>query len=633
LIWRDIAMGPACAAALALASPAFGQSGPADIDPVQDLSRLSLEELANIEVTSVSRRPEALADAAAAIFVITRDDIRRSGATRLPEALRLAPNLNVQRVNSADYAVSARGFNGFETSNKLLVLIDGRSIYSPLSSGVFWDAQQLSLDDIERIEVISGPGGALYGSNAMNGVINIITRRSGDTQGGLVVANAGNEDQTLSVRYGGAFGSTGAWRIYGRAFNLDESDRPEGSEATDPVSGVQGGFRTDWTVGRGALTLQGDVFDNRASVNEGYTGERTSVSGGNLLGRWTHPSLGGELQVQAYYDLFERSESAAFERTRTYDINLQQSFRWGAHEVVVGAGHRTIRSRLDAAPTAPFLDPPFRDMSLANLYVQDQIALRPDLTLTLGAKYEDHSFSGDQFLPNARLAWVSGAGDLIWGAVSRASRTPNRIERDLTLPGFLVGADFQSERLTAYELGYRAHRASGFSYSISAFYNDYSDLRTVSLDPMTVLPLRLTNLGAGQTWGVDAWGGYDVTPAWRLSAGLSTLEKRFPQEPTAQDISGLISVGDDPAWQASLRSQSRLRDDLDLDIRIRAVDRLAAVPGHVEADLRLGWRVNDRLELALSGENLIEDRRVETGDGVRARAFGRTVNASLRAVF
>jgi iron complex outermembrane receptor protein len=375
------------------------------------------------------------------------------------------------------------------------------------------------------------------------------------------------------------------------------------------------------------------MFDNTVRITEEYSGEEASVSGGDLLGRWTRPLFGGDLQVQAYYDVFERSELTALERTRTYDLNVQQSVRLQLHELVLGVGHRTVKSRFDALPGLPFLSPPARDLTLANIYLQDQIALRPDLTLTLGVKYEDNSFSGDQLLPSVRLAWLSASDDLIWGAVSRASRTPNRIERDLTLPGFLIGANFQSERLTAYELGYRAHRSAGFSYSISAFYNDYTDLRTVSADPATLLPFRLTNLGEGQTWGVDAWGTYDVTPSWRLKAGVSTVEKRFPREPTLSDISGLISVGDDPAWQASLRSQSQLRDDLDLNVALRAVDELETVPGYVEADVRLGWRVNDRLELSLSGENLIHDHRVETGDTARARAFGRSINAALRAVF
>lgn len=599
----------------------------------QDLTRLSLEELAMVEVTSVSRRPEALADAAAAIYVISADDIRRSGATSLPEVLRLAPNLNVQRVNSVDYAISARGFNGYETSNKLLVLVDGRSIYSTLSSGVFWDARDLMLQDIERIEVISGPGGALYGSNAMNGVINIITRPAQDTRGTLLSVGAGNDDATYAVRHGGDLGQAGAWRAYLIGYAREESLSPTGVEANDDAEGTRAGARADWAVGDSRLTLQGDVFDNQMTVNEDLLGTETHARGGNLLGRWTRPLAGGELQVQAFYDWFEREEPGALEESDTWDMSIQHAMDLGRHRLVLGAGHRVVDSRFVAAPGGAFLDPPDRTLTLTNVFVQDQITLGEELTLTLGAKFEDNSFSGQEFLPNIRLAWQRPGGDLLWGAISRASRTPNRIERDLTLPGFLVGADFQSETATAYELGYRATPLPRASFSINAFYNVYDDLRTVSITPVTFLPLNLTNNGEATTWGVEAWGSYDVSPAWRLSAGVSTLTKDYNSTPTAEDLSGLISIGDDPEYQVLVRSQHDLTDSLELDVRLRAVDDLMAVDGYVEADVRLGWRLTDRLELSLTGQNLIEDRRVETGDPIRGRAFGRSVFGALQVSF
>lgn len=606
------------------------QAGPSE----QDLSRLSLEELAMVEVTSVSRRPEALADAAAAIFVISSDDIRRSGATSLPEVLRLAPNLNVQRVNAVDYAISARGFNGYEQSNKLLVLVDGRSIYSTLSSGVFWDARDMMLEDIERIEVVSGPGGALYGANAVNGVINIITRSAADTVGTLVSGGAGNEDATIALRHGGRLGEAGAWRVWATAFMRDDSYRLTGEDATDAAEGLRGGGRADWSIGENRLTLQGDAFDNEVALNEGFSGEETRVSGRNLLGRWTRPLAGGELQVQAYYDRFERAESEGYESSDTKDLAVQQAFDLGRHQLVLGGGYRTVDSRFMAAPGGAFLDPVEQTVTLSNLYAQDQIALTNHLTLTLGAKFEDNSFTGQEFLPNIRLGWEQPDGDLVWGAISRASRTPNRIERGLTLPGFLVGGDFQSETLTAYELGYRARPRERVSFSISAFYNVYDDLRTVSLNPVTVFPLTLTNFGGGETWGVEAWGSYELAPRWRVSAGVSTLNKDLSADP-GMDISGMVAGGDDPEYQLLLKSQTQITDRLDLDIRLRAVDRLTLTntDGYVEADARLGWRLTDALELAVNGQNLLEDRRVETGDPVRQRSFGRSVFVSLRAGF
>ncbi len=611
-----------------------GQSlgGPGD-PGVQDLARMSLEELAMVEVVSVSRRPEALADAAAAIFVISAEDIRRSGATSLPEVLRLAPNLNVQRVNSVDYAISARGFNGYETSNKLLVMVDGRSLYSTLHAGVFWDARDLVLEDIERIEVISGPGGALYGSNAMNGVINIITRSARETIGTLVSGGAGNEDSTLTLRHGGRMGETGAWRAYLAAARRDDSNRLTGGDATDAAEALRGGARLDWNAGVNELTLQGDVFDNEVTVNEDFSGAETRVSGHNLLGRWARPLAGGQLQVQAYYDRFERVEPGSVEDSDTWDLSAQQAFSRGRHQLVFGAGYRTVQSRFAPAPGGAFLDPEELALTLTHVFVQDQIALTDSLTLTLGAKYEDNSFSGEEFLPNVRLGWKRPGGDLVWAAVSRASRTPNRIERGLTLPGFLVGGEFQSETLTAYELGYRANPLPRAAFSVSAFYNVYDDLRTTSLNPATFLPLTFTNGGAGEAWGVEAWGSYDVSDRWRLSAGLSTLEKDFSAPPAALDISGLASVGDDPGYQVLVRSQSRISDAVDLDLSLRAVDELATVDSYVEADVRLGWRLTETLELSVTGRNLIEDRRVETGDPVRRRAFGRSVFAALRVSF
>lgn len=603
--------------------------GPSD----QDLARLSLEELSMIEVTSVSRRPEALADAAAAIFVISAEDIRRSGATSLPEVLRLAPNLNVQRVNAVDYAISSRGFNGYETSNKLLVLVDGRSIYSTLHSGVFWDAYDLMLQNIERIEVISGPGGALYGSNAMNGVINIITRPAADTQGALINLTAGDDDATYSLRHGGALGEKGAWRAYLTGHMRGESRSLTGLEANDDAEGARAGARADWAMGENRLTLLADVFDNQVAVNEDLLGTETHVRGGDVLGRWTRPLAGGELQVQAYYDRFEREEPGSLEQSDTWDLSVQQALDFGRHRLVFGAGHRVVDSRFTAAPGGAFLDPPDRTLSLTNVFVQDQITLGEGLTLTLGAKFEDNSFSGQEFLPNVRLAWQRPGGDLLWGAVSRASRTPNRIERDLTLPGFLVGADFQSEAVTAYEMGYRANPLPNLSFSINGFYNVYDDLRSVSITPGTFFPLYLSNNGEAETWGVEAWGSYDVSPSWRLSAGVSTLTKDYDGTATLDDVSGLTSIGDDPDYQMLLHSQHDLTDAVELDVYLRAVGDLATVDSYVEADVRLGWRLTDQLELSLSGRNLIEDRRVETGDPLRARAFGRSIVGALQVSF
>jgi iron complex outermembrane receptor protein len=616
-------------AASALAGPAFALDA--------DLSDLSLEELASVEITSVSRRGEPLGEAAAAVYLISADDIRRSGAASLPEVLRLAPNLQVQRVNAGDYAISARGFNSFETSNKLLVLIDGRSVYSTLHSGVFWDVRTMMLEDIERIEVVSGPGGTLFGANAVNGVINIITRSAADTIGTLGSIGIGSEDKTLALRHGGPLGENGAWRAYVSAFDRDDSLRADGSDATDATSGVLAGARTDWASGAQTLTVQGEIFTNRMRINEDFSGTRTRANGGHLLGRWTHAfERAGQLEVQAYFDRSDIVEPGTLERSDTYDIHVQQTFAWrGRHQMVVGGGYRSVASQLLAAPGAPFLNPPELTLSLANVFAQDQVALTDTLTLTVGVKFEDNSFTGQELLPNVRLAWSRPDGSLYWGAVSRASRTPSRIERGLTLPGFLEGGDFQSETLTAYELGYRANPTPNTAVSVSAFYNEYDSLRTLGFTPVTVVPFMFANDAEGSTQGVEAWGSWDVNPRWRLSAGVSTLEKDFEVKAGQIDIAALAAIGDDPGYQAQLRSRLDVTDRVELDLRLRAVDELdtSGTDGYVEADARLGWRLKDDVELAVTGQNLIEDQRFETGDPARRRAFGRSVYANLRWSF
>lgn len=624
------------AAALLLLLPSVAKAevgiaeAAADID---DLSKLSLEELALVEITSVSRRPEAIAQAAAAVFVISRDDIRRSGATSLPELLRLAPNLNVQRVNAVDYAISARGFNGFETSNKLLVLLDGRSLYSTLHSGVFWDARDVLAENIERIEVISGPGGALYGANAVNGVINIITRSAHDTRGGLVRIGVGNEDSSLSLRYGSSLGETGAWRAYLVGFSRDDSLRPGGGDATDGATGLRGGGRMDWGAGASKFTLQGDIFDNQVALNEDFSGTETSVSGGNVLARWARTVNHGELRLQAYYDRFERSEPGSEETSDTYDALFEHAFSWRRHQVVWGGGYRSVRSAFYQDPGGAFLDPAERTLNLASLFVQDQVEMGKGVTLTVGAKLEDSNFSGAEILPSLRLGWELNNGSLVWAAVSRAARTPNRIERDLTLPGFLVGGVFRSETLTAYEAGYRATPLPNVSLSISAYYNAYDRLRTASLGPGNQFPITLTNHGQGETYGFDAWGSYDVSATWRLSAGLNVIEKSFEVDRRGTDITGLASIGSDPDYQVLLRSQADLSDRVQLDVRVRVVDKLNVTPAYVEADAHLSVQLSDRLNLSLLAQNLVDARHVETEDPSRRRAFGRSLQAVLRLGF
>lgn len=603
-----------------------GYSGP------RDLARLSLEELAEIEVTSVSLRAESLADAAASVFVIGSDDIRRSGAASLPEALRLAPNLNVQRINASDYAITARGFNGYETANKLLVLIDGRSVYSTLHSGVFWETLGVALEDIERIEVISGPGGSLYGANAVNGVINVITRSAQTTRGPALAISAGEEDRTITARLGGDLGADGGWRLYVRGFERGDTLLPAGAQgASDQSHGFRTGLRLDWRTGADRWTFEGDGYEHEVVAGNGTSD--AVASGGFAQVRWARDlDGGGGLQAGVYHMVDYLDYGFTRERQYRTDLRAQYAFTRGRHALVLGGNYRLNNSRLTTVfPTG--LDPTQRDIRLAALFAQDQIAITPDLTLTLGAKVEQDSFSGTHVLPNARLAWRLGGEDLVWASASRAVRTPSRIDRDLFAPGFLEAGGFQSEELTAYELGYRGAPLDRFNLSVSLFYNEYEKLRTVSATPPALLPLRFTNLGEGSTWGGELWAAFDVGPRWRLKAGANVLEKDLSSPPS--DITGLISQGDDPGHEFLLVSQAQLTDDVAFDVQLRHQGRLDAsnLPAYTEADARLGWRLRPDIELALVGRNLLDASHQESADPQRGRLIERSIHLQLRTGF
>lgn len=591
---------------------------------VADLSQLSIEELSNIEVTSVSKRAEPVSRAPAAIFVITAEDIRRSGAASLPEVLRLAPNLSVQQLDALDYAISARGFNGFETANKLLVLIDGRSVYTPLHSGVFWGPNPMMLADVERIEVISGPGGTLWGANAVNGVVNIVTRSAHDTKGLLVDGAGGDAGEQIAVRYGGDMGARGAWRAYVQG----EDYQGSGGDRSDRNLG---GFRMDWSRGASSFTLQGDVSRMRQLDGVEISDRH------NLVGRMSRSLAGGgSLDVQAYYDWVQRDLVLSREATATYDVELRHTLAAkGRHQIIWGAGHRIAKDEFETGLPSTLL-PANRTLGLSNIFIQDQIALRDRLSLTLGLKLEESNFTGGEYLPNARLAWRPNDETLLWAAASRAVRTPSRIERELVLPGFLVGGDFQSETLEAYEAGYRGQLSAKVSLSASVFYNVYGRLRTAEFTPPAPgsFPIFFANGAEGETYGIEVWGDYAVNESWRLSAGFSKLHKRIGLKPGSLDITGIASHGADPEYEVKLRSQARLSDRLELDIRARAIGELpgGAVSDYVEADARLGWRVRPNLELSVAGFNLLDSahREIIYATAVETR---RNVRVGLRWVY
>lgn len=587
------------------------------------LKKLSVEELMDIEVTSVSRRAEKLSEAASAIQVITAEDIRRSGATSLPEALRLASNLEVAQIDSRQWAISARGFNS-TTSNKLLVLIDGRTVYTPLYAGVFWDVQDTVLEDIDRIEVISGPGATLWGSNAVNGVINITTKQSQDTQGALFAAGGGSVLHDLgAARYGGELGESFHYRAYAKRFDRDHTVLPDGADGSNAWHLTQTGFRADGALSAAdTLTVQGDFYGGRIAQPAAAD---IDVSGGNLLGRWSRVlGVSSDFHLQAYFDRTHRLVPGTFgEDLETYDVDFQHRFPLAARQDIVwGLGYRLTRDDITNYPVLAFL-PARVSRQWFTAFVQDEIALvRDRLQLTLGTKIEHNDYTGFEYQPSARLAWKLSPQQTVWGAVSRAVRTPSRIDRELYAPRdppftLLVGnPNFTSEVLLAGELGYRVQPQPRLSFSLATFYNDYDKLRSVELaNPPAPFPITLGNGLRGASYGAELSADYRVTETWRLRAGYTELRIHFSHKPGSTDTSVGTSEAQDPRHQALLRSSLDLPGNWQLDATYRYVGSIddQNVPSYSEADLRLAWLPRPAIELSLVGQNLLHDRHAEFG--------------------
>lgn len=626
--------------ALAVVAISLGQAAAA----ATNLADLSLEELVNIEITSVSKRAERLTDAAASVFVITHDDIRRSGARSLPEALRLAPNLQVARASASAYAISARGFNS-NARNKLLVLIDGRSVYSPLFSGVFWDVQDVMLEDIERIEVISGPGGTLWGTNAVNGVINVITRSAKDTQGGLLAIGAGNQESEGAVRYGGSLGAKGHYRVYGKYFDIDHTRTSTGTPRDDAWHKGQVGFRTDWAEGADTFSINGNAYRGAAgqpapgtiSTGTPFALGTIRLSGANLTGRWGHRLEGGStLELQAYYDRTERIVPPTFSETLDIvDVQFQHSLQQkGMHSVAWGAGYRYSFDRVTNSQYVAFL-PAKENQAWASLFIQDEMRLRDDLRLTLGARLERNDYTGVEFLPSARLAWKPAADHMLWTAASRAVRAPSRLDRDTFVPGsppYLLagGATVRSEIATIYEVGYRGQPAPQVSYSVTAFHADYDHLRSQELDSGGTF-LFFGSKMEGAAHGVEMWGAYQAARAWRLSAGLTLLDMDLRRKPGSTDPVGPSALGNDPAYQWNLRSSWDLMPTLELDILARRIGALPrpSTAAYTAMDARLGWRIHRKAELSLTLHNLFDGGHTEYAQSTILGEFGRSAFLQL----
>ena len=614
-----------------------------------DLTAIGIEAVMNMEVTSVSKMPERLMDSAAAVQVITSDDIRRSGATSLAELLRLVPGVQVARVNSSTWAVGVRGFTS-TLSRSLLVLIDGRSVYSPLFAGVYWDVQDTLLNDIDRIEVIRGPGATLWGANAVNGVINIITKSARITQGAYASIRGGNEERYVATgRYGGETKSGVAFRTYAKFSDRDAEFHPN-ADNFDGWHMARAGFRADADPrNQDHLTLQGDLYSGKAGQRTIITTyiapysetveEDADLSGGNLLGLWRHRlHESSDTTLQFYYDRTNRSQPGFTEDRDTFDVEFRHHLRLAArHELLWGAGYRQTTGDTRSVPTIQFL-PASRTDDVLSAFVQDEIRIIPSRwTLTLGSKFEHNDYSGFNSQPDVRFLFSPAAKHVFWSAVSRALRVPSRVEDDLALtalidpttPTFvrLLGTkDFKPERLTAYETGYRTQPTERLFIDLAVFYNDYT--RLLSLEPgtpftetsplpsHTIVPLFIRNGIMARVHGAEFSGDWRPITTWRITGSYSFLRMNLARTADSLDSTTEGSTeGSSPRHMAGLRSSLDLPENLGLDVTLRYVGGLPAqkVEAYTEMDLLISRRLARGFEISLAGQNLLSPHHAEFG--------------------
>jgi iron complex outermembrane recepter protein len=603
---------------LAIPAASLGQPQPRPRTP-QDLKRLSIEELAEVEVSTASRRPERLAQAAAAVSILRYDDIRRSGATTLAEAMRIADGVDVARSDARTWAISARGFN-ITTANKLLVMIDGRTVYSPLFSGTFWDVQDTLFMDIDRIEVVRGPGGSIWGANAVNGVVNVITKEAAATRGTAVFLGSGTDERLIaSARHGGAVSGGGSYRVYGKYRHRVAQQTTSGASANDEIDFGQGGFRIESRPdGRVRWFVQGDLYGG----SEGQlTGADTEVTGANVLGRWTRPVGAARFQAQAYYDRTTRNVPAQFDETRhTFEIDTQHRMTIGQrHALVSGAAFRVTHAR-DRGSAVLFFSPEERTDGLFSVFLQDEIALRQGSTfLTVGSKFERSDLAGLEIQPTVRLRWSRGGSETLWAAISRAVRLPTRFDTDLRIaaaPLVIEGSEsFRSEEIVAYEAGYRALPHPRLSFDVAMFANRYDDLRSLEQPLTSGDPVILGNMLNAVTSGIEVAVTAQVLSRVRVHGSYAFLHKDLSLDPGSRDVSGGTSEGNDPTHRFTMRTQVDLPRALELDGILRSISARPspAVPEYTELDLRFGWNVRPTLELSIVGQNLLHDQHREFG--------------------
>ena len=611
----------------------------------------------DIKVTSVTKTEQKMSQVAAAVYVITQEDIVRSGATNIPDLLRMVPGMDVAQINANTWAISARGFNA-QFTNKLLVLIDGRAVYTPLLGGVNWDVQDVPLEDIDRIEVIRGPGATVWGANAVDGVVNIVTKQAAATKGGLVVGGGGTEAQALGLaQYGGTVHGNTDYRIYTKYLNqgsFPEFNGPDGDGSWDLL---HGGFRSDSRLSsKDTLTLEGDLYSGSEaatiihifSIDPPVTGNldiTTGLSGGNLLARWNHDfSSRSGTSFQFYYDNYERTGPESLESLQIVDFDFSHHFHWGERqEIVWGASYRHFWDNAQGTIDQSF-NPPDASLQLTTFFGQDTVTLKPDrLLLTFGSKVENSYFTDYGLEPSVRLAWTPSNWATLWSAVSRAERSPARRDRQLFAPlgvfpdpkgsntpveAILFGdPNFISEHVLAYEAGFRTQPTARLSFDVSVYFNKYDHL--TSLEPGTeylqsspaparlIMPITFGNLLYGATEGGEISANWKVTERWSLVPSYAFLEMHLHAKPYSQDTTSVAEYqGSSPQHQAQLRSHVELPYKLSWDANAYFVSALPVqgVASYTKLDTQLRWRFAERAEFAVVGQNLLKDRQLESND-------------------
>ena len=651
---------------MAVASPGLAQSR------AQDLSQVSIEDLMNIEITSASRKEQRAADVAAAVFVITHDDIRRSGMTTIPDLLRLAPGVEVAQINSNKWAVSVRGFNGLY-ANKLLVLVDGRSVYNRLFSGVLWDTEDLMVDDIDRIEVIRGPGAAMWGANAVNGVINIVTKAAADTQGGLVRVDGGRDGEQGAVRYGGTLG-TASYRLYSQWTGRDQSLIAPGTRANDASHSTTTGFRADWAARPGAFTLEGDFtagqaralwpnLDPQTAARDPIANDPSDSQGGHLLGRWTHTrASGASLQIQSFVDIAGRQEPVGNYDRHAFDVDAQYHTALGARQdLVAGAGYRFIDEAF-AGHVGLSMTPAEDHSSLLTAFVQDEIALFGNrLAVTLGSQVQYDSDSGAGVQPTARVMWKALPRQRLWAAASRALRTPSLYERGIRLDyppvpsasglpllvTVMGNPAQQNETVVDAEAGYRLEIGTAASIDVTGFVGRYDHLQTQEVgtpvvqfvpSPQIRVLTVLGNQLAATTRGLEIAGQWTPVRVWRLDGSYTAFHVSPQLAATSQDPLSASADGTAPTSQWQVRSAISPSTRATLNVAIFRVGPLQQmkVPAYTRADTSVEWRFTNRLSVMAIGQNLFDAAHAEfagTGSLLLATQVPRSGSLRLRWTF